>query len=108
MRIALPPAVTMLVVLATVTAPGSDGPASIDARGRRVLRRASAAIEALQRFRVDLSHEMKTAGPFGDQAVTTRYDFAIERPNRLALRLQRGAGGASNGPQALRLTTQAS
>lgn len=65
----------------------------VDAKADAVLRAFCTNVQGLSRFTCDLTLTMKTASEGMKQEVETTYGFAMEKPNKLALRHKRGMAG---------------
>lgn len=63
----------------------------VDPQADKLLKTFCETVQAMPRFACDLTLTMKTASEGMKQEIETTYGFAMEKPNKLALRHKRGA-----------------
>jgi len=67
------------------------GKPKLDPKADALLRTFCETVQALPRFSCDVTLTMKTASEGMKQEIETTYGFAMEKPNKIALRHKRGA-----------------
>jgi thiol-disulfide isomerase/thioredoxin len=65
----------------------------LDAKADAIVRAFCTHVQALPRFTCELTLTMKTASEGMKQEIETTYGFAMEKPNKMALRHKRGMAG---------------
>ena len=77
----------------TMVATAAATASKIDAKADAILRAYCTRVQGLPRFTCDLTLIMKTSSEGMKQEVETTYGFAMEKPNKMALRHKRGMAG---------------
>lgn len=86
--------VTLGMAAAVAGAVATDtGAPKVDAKADKLLRAFCSHVQGLPRFACDVTLTMKTQSEGMKQEIETTYGFAMETPNKLALRHKKGMAG---------------